>query len=511
MHRILARVGLWVALLLLAGPGLPQQRPDVAENVHGAASEVIQIDATAKGRPFPHYWEQVFGSGRAILSLRESYRRDLREVKQVTDMKYVRFHAIFHDEVGVYDEDAEGKPMYNFSYVSQIYDGLLENGVRPFIELSFMPKKLAATDVRHSFWYKQYTGPPKDWGRWEDLIYRFTKHLVDRYGVNEVAQWYFEVWNEPNIDFWSGEPKFETYMKLYEHAARAIKRVSPRLRVGGPGTAQAAWASRFIRQCVDGKIPIDFVSTHVYANDTADNVFGTQEKISRNDMVCRAARKVYDEVKGSSRPDLPIHWTEYNASYMNEPDVTDALFMGPWLANTISQCDGLMDTLAYWTFSDVFEEQGVGKKPFYSGFGLIAAGGLPKPSFNAFQMLHRLGDQRILANSSSALVTRRSDGTLVIALWNLFLPQEAGTPKQVKLEIKGVKPGRTALIHRLDDDHGSLLREYEKMGKPAYPSRQQIESLRKAAQLPSAEKQKLSGGTLDLVIPPHGLVLLEIR
>lgn len=228
-------------------------------------------------------------------------------------------------------------------------------------------------------------------------------------------------------------------------------------------------------------------------------------------MVCRAARKVYDEVKGSSRPDLPIHWTEYNASYMNEPDVTDALFMGPWLANTISQCDGLMDTLAYWTFSDVFEEQGVGKKPFYGGFGLIAAGGLPKPSFNAFQMLHRLGDQRILANSSSALVTRRSDGTLVIALWNLFLPQEAGTPKQVKLEIKGVKPGRTALIHRLDDDHGSLLREYEEMGKPAYPSRQQIESLRKAAQLTSAEKQKLSGGTLDLVIPPHGLVLLEIR
>ncbi len=119
------------------------------------ATETIVVDASAPAHPFPHFWEQMFGSGRAILSLRDSYRRDLREVKQVTDFKYVRFHAIFHDEVGVYDEDAQGQPVYNFSYVDEIYDGLLANGVRPFVELSFMPKKLAAKDAPHAFWYKQ--------------------------------------------------------------------------------------------------------------------------------------------------------------------------------------------------------------------------------------------------------------------------------------------------------------------------------------------------------------------
>ena len=191
----------------------------------------------------------MFGSGRAILSLRESYRNDLRDVKQITGFEYVRFHAIFHDEVGVYSEDKDGKPVYNFSYVDQIYDGLLANGVKPFIEMSFMPKDLAAKPALHPFWYKQNVAPPKDWGKWDDLIAAFTKHLVDRYGIDEVASWYFEVWNEPNIDFWAGEPKQETYWELYDHTARAVKQVNSRLRVGGPATAAAAWVDAFIKHC----------------------------------------------------------------------------------------------------------------------------------------------------------------------------------------------------------------------------------------------------------------------
>src|SRR5262249_27856081 len=158
--------------------------------------------------------------------------------------------------------------------------------------------------------------------------------------------------------------------------------------------------------------PLDFVSTHVYGNDSAKDVFGSDETIPRTQMVCRAARKVYGEVKGSPRPDLPIIWSEFNASYKNEVDVTDSEFMGPWLADTIRQCDGLMSMLSYWTFSDVFEEQGVVKEPFYGGFGLIAEDDIPKPSFNAFGLLHELGEQRIAADSPDALVTRRSDGSL---------------------------------------------------------------------------------------------------
>src|ERR1700730_10298600 len=160
----------------------------------------IVVDANAPSHPFPHFWEKMFGSGRDVLSLRDSYRRDLREVKQITDLDYVRFHAIFHDEVGAYDEDGQGHPVYNFSYVDQIYDGLLATGVKPFVELSFMPQKLAARNLLHVFWYKPNVSPPKDWGKWDDLIAVFAKHLVDRYGIDEVAQWYFEVWNEPNLD-----------------------------------------------------------------------------------------------------------------------------------------------------------------------------------------------------------------------------------------------------------------------------------------------------------------------
>ena len=201
-----------------------------------APTETITIDAAAPSHPFPHYWEQMFGSGRAVLSLRDAYRRDLRTVRQITGFQYVRFHAILDDEVGVYDEDKQGKPIYNFSYVDQIYDGLLANSVKPFVELSFMPSKLAARQDLQSFWYHPNVAPPKDYAKWDDLITQFTKHLVDRYGIDEVANWYFEVWNEPNLDFWTGTPKQESYFELYDHTARDIKAVSPRLRVGGPAT-----------------------------------------------------------------------------------------------------------------------------------------------------------------------------------------------------------------------------------------------------------------------------------
>ena len=474
--------------------------------------QTVVVDAAAPSHPFPHFWERVFGSGRSILSLRDSYRQDLRVVKRVTGIEYVRFHDILDDSVGVYDEDAQGNPNYNFSYVDQIYDGLLENGVRPFVELSFMPRKLAAEPVvLHPFWYHPITSPPKEWARWEDLVYRFTKHLVDRYGRDEVALWYFEVWNEPNLDFWAGDPKEATYYELYDHASRAIKRVDSRLRVGGPATAQAAWVDRFIQHCVENSIPLDFVSTHVYGDDRAQDVFGTDEKIPRSQMVCRAAKKVHDEVKASARPDLPIEWTEFNASYMNDPAITDSPFMGPWLADTIRQCDGMVDSLAYWTFSDVFDEQGVVTQPFYGGFGLLAAGGVPKPSFNAFEILHHLGTERIVVDSDSALVTRRADGSLAIALWNYFPPGEQGVPKQVTLRFKGITGKRRLTVQRSDSGDGSVWAAYEKMGKPRYPTQQQLAELRKAAELPAPEARTFGGKELKLILPPYGLALVEIR
>jgi xylan 1,4-beta-xylosidase len=476
----------------------------------GPEPNILIIDAKAPSHPFPHFWEKMFGSGRAILALRDSYRTDLREVKQITDFNYIRFHAIFDDEVGIYSEDSQGHPIYNFSYVDQIYNGLLTNGVRPFVEISFMPYQLAASDILQPFWYRPNVSPPKDWQRWDDLVGAFVHHLVERYGMDEVAQWYFEVWNEPNLDFWAGQPKQESYWELYDHTALAIKKIGSRLRVGGPATAQAAWVDALIRHCVEKQIPLDYVSTHVYGNDTAQDVFGSQENIPRDRMVCRAVDKVHRQIKSSSMPNLPLIWSEFNASYKNETDVTDSIYMGPWMADTIRQCDGLVDVMSYWSFSDVFEEQGVVKTPFYGGYGLIAEDDIPKPAFNAFKLLHKLGEERIQLNSDFALLTRRKDGTLVLAVWNYTPPEDAGSPKAITVRLEGAK-SRHVLISRLDAGHGDVRPAYEKMGSPRYPTQKEIQELQRAAELSAPEAGHLDHGELKLTLPPHGLAVIEVK
>lgn len=446
------------------------------------------------------------------MALRASYQRDLREVHKATGFRYIRFHGIFDRGVGVYSETADGKPVYNFSYVDHIYDALLRNHVQPFVELSFMPPALAAPPVIHqTFWYRPVVSPPKSWSAWDGLIRHFAQHLVHRYGIAQVSQWYFEVWNEPNLDFWAGVPKQSTYFDLYDHTARTLKQVSPLLRVGGPATAQAAWIPAFLDHVAKKHVPVDFVSTHIYGQDTARDVFGIDENIPITRMVCMAAAKVHREVKQSPMPNLPILFTEFNATFRNDPQITDSLFMGPWLADTIRQCDGLVNMMSYWTFSDVFEEQGVVKRPFYGGFGLIAEDGLPKPSFNAFKLLQRLGTERLSVDSDSAIVTRRADGTLVIAVWNLVLPGKRGLPKKMTIEIRPFKGSHVALISRLDAEHGSLLGAYAAMASPIYPTPKQIQELRRAAKLPAPEVKPFQHGQFTLTLPPDGLDLIKIQ
>ncbi len=504
-------VQVFLLLVALAPSGAWAQ---VSAPAGGNAAETISIDANGATTPFPHFWEEMFGSGRAALSLRDSYRRDLREVKAITGFKYVRFHAIFQDELGVYDEDAQGRPVYNWSYVDQIYDGLLDNGVKPFVELSFMPKKMAARQDLHAFWYKQVVSPPKSYDQWGALVEAFTRHLVERYGIDEVAQWYFEVWNEPNIDFWTGRPAQSTYFELYDHAARAVKAVSPRLRVGGPATAQAAWVDAMIAHAAQDHVPLDFVSTHVYGNDTAKDVFGADaqhQSIEPHGMVCAAVAHVHQQIKASARPDLPLIWSEFNATYMNQPEITDSIYMGPWMAGTIAECDGLVNIMSYWTFSDVFEEQGVVKTPFYGGYGLIAEGNIPKPAFDAFALLHGLGTRRIANPAADVLVTKADDGSLVIALWNKEEPNQTVPAKAIDLKFSGIAPGAAASVERVDAQHGDTYAEWQKMGSPRYPTKQQVAALRAVAKLPPAEQLRLSAGRLSLAVPPNGLAIVTVK
>ena len=471
-----------------------------------AAGETITIDAAGATHPFPHFWERMFGSGRAVLSMRESYRRDLRTVHDATGFEYVRFHAILDDDIGVYDQDANGRPVYNFSYVDQIYDGLLNAGVKPFVELSFMPRKLAANPALHPFWYKPLPSPPNDPAKWSALMEAFTRHLIDRYGREEVESWYLEVWNEPNIDFWDGEPKQATYFALYDETARAIKRVDARLRVGGPATAQAAWVDVFLAHCAREHVPFDFVSSHIYGNENSQDVFARHLDIARRDMVARAAKKVFDQVKASTAPRTPILWTEYNATYMTQQEVTDSAFMGPWLANNIRECDGLTEVMSYWTFSDVFEEQGVVKTPFYGGYGLIAERGIPKAAFRVFELLHQLGDERIAVDSENALATVRGDGTIVLALWNYAEPGEAVSPKTFRLALKNSGAARYRL-RIVDPEHGSSLKAWQAMGSPVSPTRAQIGQLIEASKLGPAQERAVAE---PITLPAQGLALVEL-
>jgi xylan 1,4-beta-xylosidase len=480
-----------------------------------SAQQTITIDANAPTTPFPHFWEEMFGSGRAALVLRQSYLDDLKAVKQVTDFRYVRFHAILHDELGVYNEDEHGNPVYNFAYIDQIYDNLLANGVRPVVEISFMPKKLAFNpDALHPFWYKQNVSPPKSMEKWDGLITAFAKNLVDRYGIDEVSQWYFEVWNEPNIDFWGGIPRQRSYFELYDHTARDLKSVSPRLRVGGPATAAAQWVPAFLKHATDNNVPVDFISSHGYADDTVENMFPDDPSVPRDlptdQRVCRAIAKVRNQMKAAGKPNMPFFWTEWNVAGHDQS--RDTTFVGPALANTVRQCDGMVDMMSFWTFSDVFEEGGPGPRPFIGQFGLRAEFGINKPSYYDFSLLHQLGDRRIANSAQDIIVTKSSDGQLKIALWNLVDPSPESLrnakTRTITLDLQGVAANAPISIQRVDNEHGNVLPQYAKLGKPDYPTPKQVEQLNRATALPSPEQTHLQNHHLTVTLEPNALALI---
>jgi xylan 1,4-beta-xylosidase len=507
---VLEQACLRTRLSILCLAALILSSPLAARPRLSSQAKTVEIDANAAAHPFPHFWEEMFGSGRAILSLRQSYRDDLRAMKSVTDFDYVRFHAIFHDDVGVYSEDKNGNPVYNFSSVDQIYDGLLANGVRPFVEISFMPQALSSNPkALHPFWYKQNVAPPKDWRKWDGLIKAFARHLVERYGEDEVARWYFEVWNEPNIDFWAGVPKQATYFELYDRTARDLKSVSPRLRVGGPATAAAAWVSAFLAHTKAQSVPVDFVSTHGYADDTVEHLFHTHENIPVDHRVCRAIQKVHGEIAASGAPKLPLMWTEWNVPSFGKLHARDTIYVGPALGNTIRECNGFVDMMSFWTFSDVFEESGPKREPFDGGFAPIAMYGIKKPDYVAFGLLHKLGDQRLANSASDVLVTRREDGTMVIAAWNLVDPDRHGATKTLLLHFHGLEPDAAFSIWRADSQHGNTLAAYRAIGSPRYPTPGQVEQINRAADV-SPESGRLNEASLHLTLTPDALAIIEI-
>jgi len=453
----------------------------------------------------------------------------LRELAQLSPVPvYVRAHNLLTSGDGTgslkwgstnaYTEDAQGNPVYDWSVIDRIFDAYRDAGVRPLVEIGFMPEALTTGpapyrhDFPHGSIFTAWSYPPKDYAKWDMLIRAFAQHLVDHYGIGEVSQWYFEVWNEPDLSFWAGEPKQATYFKLYDHTARALKAVSPRLRVGGPATSTAQWIPEFLNYVDKEHVPVDFVSTHGYADDTVEDLFGAHEDIPMRDRVCRAVQMVHGQIRASAMPALPLLWTEWNVPNYDDLNARDNWYVGPALARDISQCDGLVKMMSWWTFDDVFEEKGVTKEPFQGGFGLIAAEMIKKPSFYDFALLHELGDERLANPADNLLVTRRKDGALVVATWNLVDMDKvaSGTPLTMRLAFKGIAPEAEASIQRVDEEHGNPMPAYRAMGSPRYPTQAQIAALNKASALPAPDRRRLDKGVLELTLPVNGLAVIEV-
>ena len=471
----------------------------------------LKLDLSATAEPFEHYYEVCVGSGHAALALRADWQAQMRKCRDELGFQYVRFHGLLDDDMSVCLGDRE-HPDHHFHNVDLIFDFLREIGMRPFIELSFMPAVLAS-GARTCFHYRGNVTPPRDLAQWEDLIRDLTRHLAGRYGHEEVAKWWFEVWNEPNLDyFWDGTQ--EDYFELYRRSAAAVKFVDPSFRVGGPATARDGWVAELIAFCRREGAPLDFVSTHHYPTDAA-----LAPQLDMEDQMAASPRGVLTKWVKETRAkagDLPLHYTEWNTSPSSRDPYHDAPYAAAFILKTIADNGGLVDSYSFWTFSDIFEEAGFPSLPFHGGFGLLNIHGIEKPSYHAFRFLRELGGERLpmegRGHTVEALAASRGPLTHVL-LWNYNLPRSAIRAGRVRLVVTRAGRPLKATIERVDDEHANARAAWQEIGRPHYLSRQQVEQLRRAAAV-RAERLPVNGAAgsqaVEFTLPPWAIARVTL-
>ncbi len=517
----------------------------------------ISADASAPGKPLVHFWSRVVGAGRANEGLRATWQEELETAHRYGGFEYVRFHGLFHDDMFVYREDEQGKPLYNFQYVDDVVDRMLTTGVRPFVELSFVPSELAITK-NTTFWWHANGSPPSDYNKWAALVNATVNHWVARYGMAEVRTWYFEVWNEPNLtdSFFRGTQ--QQYFELYKRTVETIKAIDPALRVGGPATSnfnmdqdairnarasgkpfdpmaipwKPVWIDDFFSYCKTNNLPVDFVSTHPYPQDFAIDEPGATERShfrrsidsTRDDL--RTLRKIVD---GGPYPHAEIQLTEWSSSPSPVDHTHDSLAAAAFIAKTNLESIGLVDSLSYWVFTDVFEENRKTDSVFHGGFGLINYQQIVKPAFHGYRLLNELGDRLLEAAEGAVITKETATHHIAVLAYNYPLEEKislpvtqsieaadqidaSGSPRDLQIHLHGVPPNASFLIETLDRHHGDALVTWEDMGKPEPPNRAQTEVLRKAAWSTGKEVVRAdSAGNLDLHrrIDPWSLVLVK--
>ncbi len=461
------------------------------------------------------YWTKCVGSCHAATALREDWRKQLKTCRKELGFEYMRFHGLLDDDMSVCVRNAEGSIEYSFFNVDSIFDFLLDIGMRPFIELSFMPSVLASGS-KTVFHYLGNITPPRSYDKWGDLIGALAGHLVGRYGAEEVRKWFFEVWNEPNLDiFWAGTQ--QEYFRLYQSAAMAIKNVDARLAVGGPSTAIDAWIPELREFCAKQGIPLDFISTHHYPTDASYGLgLDMEEQMARSQRGVLHAR--VKRALGEAGP-IPLYYTEWNCSPSPRDPYHDAPYNAAFIVKTIGGNLGLVDFYSYWTFSDIFEESGFSTIPFHGGFGLLSIHGIPKPSYRAFQLLSRLDGERLevavdrVRPTVDCVASRTKEG-LTILISNHQVPKSPIQAERIQLCVSGIKRVRSASLERIDEEHANPRKAWMEMGSPTYLDRRQIQALMKASEL---HREKIdwnadeSGISINLLIQPHSVVSVSLE
>ena len=518
----------------------------------------LTAEARAAGVPLHHFWNVCVGAGRAAEGLRACWQEQMQLAVKHCGFRYVRFHGLFHDDMFVYRKN--GKECFNFQYVDELFDRLLAIGIKPFVELGFCPGDLAS-EKGTVFWWKGHGSPPNDPAKWAELIARFIKHIIARYGIDEVLTWYFEVWNEPNLSpFFRGTKS--QYFELYKITVQAVKAIEPRLRVGGPSTSnfvpdarfdgetedktqhrvvtqakdldaldwKPVWLEQFLAYCTREKLPVDFISVHPYPTDWALDEHGTGKKLTRGvDATPKDLALLRRIMDASAFPHAEIHLTEWSSSSSPRDFTHDYLQAAAYVVRANLESIGCVDSLAYWTFTDVFEEGGAGDTAFHGGFGLINYQGITKPTFHAYRFLAALGDE-VITRAPGGIVTRhRATGKLSALAYHyppempLTVPASFDTRDKAEqtlalgqrdtlgIALSGLAPGASLLIETLTRSAGDMMTAWKSLGSPEPLSREQTALLRKASLATQKETRAADAVgrfTLTRPIEPWSLVLI---
>jgi len=485
-----------------------------------AAERVLSADVRHVKGPLATMFKACVGAGRANEGLRADWQRQLTYVHQQCGFTYVRMHGLLGDDMGVYREDRNGRAEYNWQYIDELYDFLQRIHMKPFVELGFMPGALASGS-KTIFWWKGNVTRPKDPRKWEELIRALVAHFKERYGEAEVRTWYFEVWNEPNLDgFFAGTQ--QDYFELYAVTARAIKSVSPAYRVGGPATAGCAWVSQFIDYCVAHHVPVDFVSSHDYAVDVGhlDETGGAGTVFSHDPRsIYGNVLRMRAQIAASPLPNLELHLTEWSSSYTPADPLHDSYHSAAFILDKLKKAGTAASSMSYWVFTDIFEEAGPRFTPFHGGFGLLNYQDIRKPAFFAYQFLNRLGPTELESADPASYVTTDGVGNLQVLLWDFTVNNPKSENNQVfyrrdlpgaakgtvKVHLAGIPPGRyTQTLYQVGYRVNDAYAAYRDLGAPTQLTRAQVEQINAASAGQPIERVAVTisaDGAFDRVLP----------